>query len=109
MTDEIRELINWLHIHYLDKITIETITKQFHTNKTTINQKFKAVMGMTIIEYIGSLRMQIACSLLRKTLLPINEIIERTGYKNDTHFLRTFKKHVGCTPTEYRNQNKAPA
>lgn len=108
MTDEIRELINWLHIHYLEKISIEMITKQFHTNKTTINQKFKTVMGMTIMEYIGSLRMQIACSFLRKTLLPINEIIERTGYKNDTHFLRTFKKHTGCTPTEYRNQNKVP-
>lgn len=105
MTDEIRELINWLHIHYLEKLTIEAITKQFHTNKTTINQKFKAIMGMTIMEYISSLRMQIACSLLRKTMLPIHEVIERAGYKDEAHFLRTFKKYVGCKPTEYRNQH----
>ena len=108
MTDEIRELISWLHIHYLEKITMETVTKQFHTNKTTLNQRFKSVMGMTVMEYIGSLRMQIACSLLRKTYLSINEIMQRAGYINDTHFLRTFKKHIGCTPKEYRNQHTVP-
>lgn len=108
MTDEIRGMINWLHIHYLDKITIETVTKEFHTNKTTLNLKFKSVMGMTVMEYIGSLRMQIACSLLRKTYLSINEIMSRAGYVNDAHFLRTFKKHVGCTPKEYRNQHVVP-
>lgn len=108
MTDEIRELINWLHIHYLDKLTIEVITKQFQTNKTTLNQKFKAIMGMTVLEYVGNLRMQIACSLLRKTYLPINEVMERAGYKDDAHFLRTFKKNVGCTPSEYRSKHLAP-
>jgi AraC family L-rhamnose operon regulatory protein RhaS len=108
MTDEIRELINWIHIHYLEKMTIEMIAKQFHTNKTTLNQKFKTVMGITVVEYISSLRMQIACSFLRKTYLSVNEIMERAGYKNDAHFLRIFRKHTGCTPTEYRNQYTTP-
>ena len=108
MTDEIREVIQWLHIRYLDKLTMETVTRQFKTNKTTLNQKSKAVMGMTVLEYVANLRMQIACSLLRKTYLPVNEIMDRAGYKDDAHFLRTFKKHVGCTPSEYRNRHLAP-
>lgn len=108
MTDEVRELINWLHIHYLEKITIEMITKQFNTNKTTINQKFKTVMGMTVMEYVSSIRMQIACSFLRKTELPVSEIMERSGYRNSAHFIRTFRKHTGCVPTEYRSQYVVP-
>lgn len=104
MTDAIKDVVNWLHIHYLEKITVEVVTRQFNTNKTTLNQKFKAVIGITVMEYIISLRMQIACSFLRKTYLPVNEIMERTGYRDDAHFLRSFKKHIGCTPTEYRNQ-----
>ncbi len=104
MTDEIREVVDWLHIHYLEKIVLEDITKQFNTNKTTLNQKFKAVMGITVMEYIISLRMQIACSLLRKTYLSVREIMERSGYRDDAHFLRAFKKFAGCTPTEYRNK-----
>jgi AraC family L-rhamnose operon regulatory protein RhaS len=104
MTDATMELINWLHVHYLEKVTIEMITKQFHTNKTTLNQKFKAIMGMTVMEYISSLRMQIACSFLRKTYLSVNEIVERSGYRDNACFLRTFRKHNGCTPSEYRKQ-----
>jgi AraC family L-rhamnose operon regulatory protein RhaS len=104
MNEEIKELINWLHTHYNEKITMDVVTKQFHTNKTTLNQKFKSVIGTTVMDYVSRLRMQIACSLLRKTYLTINEIMERAGYKDDAHFLRTFRKYGGCTPSEYRSR-----
>lgn len=104
MTDEIREIVNWLNTHFNDKIVLDDVTKLFHTNKTTLNEKFKAALGLTVTEYIISLRMQIACSCLRKTMLSVQEIISRTGYRDDAHFLRTFKKHIGCTPTEYRSR-----
>jgi AraC family L-rhamnose operon regulatory protein RhaS len=104
LTDEIKEVVDWLHIHYLEKITIETVTKQFHTNKTTLNQKFKAILGVTVTEYINNIRIQMACSFLRKTHLPMIEIMERAGYRDDAHFLRSFKKSVGCPPSEYRNR-----
>ncbi len=103
-TDEIREVLDWLHVNYLEKITLDTITKQFHTNKTSLNQKFKSVTGMSLIEYLNSLRMQIACSFLRKTYLPVSEIMERAGYRDNAHFLRTFRKYNHCTPSEYRSQ-----
>jgi AraC family L-rhamnose operon regulatory protein RhaS len=93
MNDEVREVLSWLHTHYPEKITMDIVTKQFHTNKTTLNQKFKSAMDTTVMAYVSRLRMQIACSLLRKTYLTINEIMERTGYKDDAHFLRTFRKY----------------
>ncbi|NLO09139.1 MAG: helix-turn-helix transcriptional regulator [Clostridiales bacterium] len=104
MTEEISQVISWLHIHCNDKITMEDVTREFHTNKTTLNQKFKTVMGVTVMEYVINLRMQIVCSLLRKTYLSIKEIMERAGYRDDAHFLRSFKKYAGCTPSEYRSK-----
>lgn len=104
MTDEIAHIVDWIHVHYLDKVTLLDITTAFHTNKTTLNQKFKSIMGISVMEYIISLRMQIACSLLRKTYLSVAEIMERSGYRDDAHFLRSFKKYTGVTPTEYRGQ-----
>ena len=104
ISDEIKNVISWININYMEKITLETVTKQFHTNKTTLNRKFKSVMGITVTEYLSRLRMQIACSLLRKTYLTINDIMERAGFKDDAHFLRSFKKYAGCTPSEYRSR-----
>lgn len=104
MTDEIQDIVNWVHVHYADKIVMEDITKHFNTNKTTLNKKFKEVMGVTVMEYMINLRMQVACSFLRKTTLSIKEIIERAGYRDSSHFMRSFKKYAGCTPSEYREQ-----
>lgn len=103
MTKEISQVVTWLHAHYMDKIVMEDVTRAFNTNKTTLNKKFKEVMGITVMEYVQNFKLQIACSLLRKTYLSVNEIMMRAGYRDDAHFLRSFKKYAGCTPTEYRN------
>lgn len=108
MNEEIRDVVDWLNIHYLDKITLETVTRQFHTNKTTLNQKFKAVMSITVTEYINNIRMQVACSLLRKTTLPVKDITQRAGYRDNAHFLRSFRRYSSCSPSEYRNQFERP-
>lgn len=104
LSDDVKKIIEWANDHYLEKIVLEDVTKAFNTNKTSLNQRFKAVMGVTVIEYIINLRMQVACSLLRKTYLSVAEIMERSGYHDDAHFLRAFKKFAGCTPSEYRKR-----
>jgi len=40
--------------------------------------------------------------LLRDTVLPVTEIMNRVGYQDSTHFWRTFRKHIGQSPSEYR-------
>ncbi len=103
MTEEINAVLAWIHQHYEDRIVMEDVTREFHTNKTTLNQRFKEVMGVTVIEYIQNFKIQMVCSMLRKTYLPIREIMERAGFKDNAHFIRSFRKYAGCTPTEYRN------
>ena len=107
MSDDVRKIVDWANERYLEKIVLEDITKAFNTNKTTLNQRFKAVMGVTVIEYVIQLRMQIASSFLRKTYLSVTEIMERSGYRDDAHFIRAFKKYAGCTPSEYRKRFEA--
>lgn len=107
MSDDVMKVVDWANERYLEKIVLEDVTKAFNTNKTTLNQRFKAVMGVTVIEYVINLRMQVASSLLRKTYLPVAEIMGRSGYRDDAHFLRAFKKYAGCTPSEYRKRFEA--
>lgn len=104
LPDDVARIVEWANEHYLEKIVLDDMAKTFNTNRTSLNQKFKAVMGTTVIDYVIDLRMQIARSLLRKTYLTVSEIMERSGYRDDAHFLRAFKKHSGCTPGEYRKR-----
>ena len=98
----LQPIITHLYTHYRDKIKLEHLTKLFHTNKTTLNNRFRSSTGQSVMAYLGGIRMQIAASLLRNTLLPTGEIVSRIGMSDDAHFIRSFRIYAGCTPSEFR-------
>ncbi|MEX1031481.1 MAG: AraC family transcriptional regulator [Paenibacillaceae bacterium] len=100
-SEAIEEIIQYLYTHYRAKITLDDIAKQFATNKTTLNQQFKAATGVSIIAYLNIVRMQLASSLLRNTKLPTNDIMDSIGFQDSSHFIRAFKKHAGHSPSHY--------
>ncbi len=101
---EAERIILYLHAHYAEKITIPALTRVFHTNRTTLAEQFHRATSMPVMTYLAQLRMRQASLLLRDTVLPINEIMLRVGYQHSTHFWRTFRKHIGVSPTQYRQR-----
>jgi AraC family L-rhamnose operon regulatory protein RhaS len=104
VNDDISKVIIYIHLNYDKKITIEGLAKVFYTNRTTVSNKFKEKTGLSIIEYINKLRIDIACQMLRDTNCIIEDIAERTGFSDISNFGRTFKKYTGLNPTKYKNQ-----
>ncbi|WP_410771439.1 helix-turn-helix transcriptional regulator [Fontibacillus sp. BL9] len=100
--DELKPVIAYLHTHYREKIKLEQLTQLFHTNKTTLNSKFRTRTGQSVMAYLGNIRMHTAAALLRNTLLPMDEILTMIGLNDDANFIRSFRNYAGCTPTEYR-------
>jgi len=63
---------------------------------------FKLYMKISPAQYILSLRMVNAQSLLENTEYNIGEIAEIVGYDNPLYFSRVFKKEYGVSPAQYR-------
>ena len=59
---------------------------------------------MSPAQYILSLRMVNAQSLLERTTYNIKEISEIVGYENPLYFSRVFKKEMGKSPAQYRKE-----
>ena len=59
---------------------------------------------MTASNLIIQKKIEIACDLLLHSNLPLKVIADRAYFNDEKYFLRIFKKRVGQTPTQYRQQ-----
>ncbi len=98
--------LEFIHVNYPNDISQQTLCEVAHTNRTTLNRKFKEQVGMTSIGYLLHYRIKIACEALSHTNLTIAEISEATGFKYDTYFIRQFTKKMGLSPTDYRMSSR---
>lgn len=57
------------------------------------------------IEYLISFRLNKSMELLQSTSLSISEIASRTGFGSVSYYIEKFRKQMGITPSQYRNQN----
>lgn len=71
-----------------------------------LTRELKKYYNLSPSEYINSLRLKEATNLLIQSELPIIDIILNCGFNNIGYFNRSFKKHYGVTPREYRKLNK---
>ncbi|MFC5702860.1 helix-turn-helix transcriptional regulator [Cohnella faecalis] len=104
--DPVLPIVEYLHSFYEQKLNIEELAKTFHTNKTTLNKRFRVYTGHSVMSYLNAIRMRKASDYLRTTTDPVQVILERTGFKDATHFARNFRAYSGYTPSEYRNRSR---
>ena len=59
---------------------------------------------MNYSDYLTSLRLQKAKTLLKEPNLSIQEIAEQSGYTDYFYFTKVFKKAEGISPSKYRKE-----
>ena len=84
----------------LGEVADHVYVSQWHLSKL-LNRE----TGQSFFDLLGSLRIGKAKELLENSSMRIHEIAEATGFSDVAHFSRSFKRIVGCTPGEYRNQH----
>lgn len=63
---------------------------------------FRKFHNQTIGEYIQTLRVKHASELLLNKKMPLSEIALLTGFSDQSHFTRIFKRFTGTTPGNFR-------
>lgn len=102
--EDVEKVLLYLHTNYQKKVTITELCKEFHINRTTLQERFIKATGFPVMTYLIKLRLKLASLMLRDTMVSATEVMERTGFSDITHFGKMFKKYMGCAPTEYRQQ-----
>jgi AraC-like DNA-binding protein len=72
-----------------------------------LTRKLKALIDQTPAQLIRRARLQRAADLIAADAGQLAEICFQVGFSDQSHFSRSFKKHFGMSPKNYREQNKA--
>lgn len=102
----IQQAVSYLNEHFHEKITLEKMAKDLSFSANYIGKLFKSQMKCSFNEYVNTLRLKHACSLLHSSNMSIKEIAGASGYSSVEYFMYAFKKKMLMTPGEYRNQKE---
>lgn len=105
-TGTARELVRYLDEHYREAIRLEDLCHWFGYSKTRLNQLFREYTGTSVCRYLMDVRMENACRMLRGSGESIYSIAMENGFSSQNYFSRQFKKYIGCTPGEYRQNTE---
>jgi len=106
---QITPTINYIDANYDKTVTLDEIARASHLSPSRLAHVFKEQMGITIIDYLTSVRIERAKQLLLATEQSCTEICFQIGYNNQSYFTRTFKDLVGMPPRDFRRKNKRRA
>lgn len=83
---------------------IAQVAQAMGCSEVHLRRSFRRDFGTAPVDYARRLKLEKARSLLDNTDYSITQIAEMTGYQDAYYFSSTFRKIVGCTPTEYRRR-----
>jgi AraC-like DNA-binding protein len=86
-------------------LNINMIAESLKVHRSRLSRIFHEKMQISISDYLISVRIRKAASLLRSSNLSISEIAKETGYKDPDYFTKAFRKTTGRTPGQFREKN----
>lgn len=88
--------------HMQEPLSAQSIGGRLHIPKNRMYETVKRNTGLTLSEYIRSVRMELARELLLHTDLSITEVAEKTGIPDYSYFTKLFRQYTGKTPSAFR-------
>ncbi|MBD2464387.1 AraC family transcriptional regulator [Oscillatoria sp. FACHB-1407] len=92
----------YLETHYTENVSLETLAAIAHLSPFHLLRTFRKQVGLPPHEYLNQVRFRQAKKLLVQGQ-PIREVAHVTGFADQSHLTRQFKRMIGVTPGQYRS------
>jgi two-component system response regulator YesN len=97
-----REVVGYIHQNYHRDLNLEEVAEAVYFSPCYLSRVFKQMLKVNFIDYLTQVRLEKAKMFLKDSNCSISGIGRKVGYQDPKYFSTLFKKHVGCTPSEYR-------
>ncbi|MBB5337104.1 AraC family ligand binding domain-containing protein [Pectinatus brassicae] len=98
----IQKVCSFIKQHYRENISLTDLAAIAELNKYYLLRLFTKQTGISPYSYLETIRINKAKALLQHGTLPIDAALQ-TGFTDQSHFSKFFKKFIGLTPKQYMN------
>lgn len=100
---DLQKLELYLDQHYMEKLSLESISQQLHIGRTKLCSLAKELSGGRTLSYlITQRRIEAAKRLLLQSSMPISAVGEKVGISDYNYFSKVFRSATGMTPSAFR-------
>jgi len=102
----IQTLHKYIKLHLHEPLTPSILANLLRLSPRQLNRILQKHTGLSAMEYVLHLRMEVAQLLLKNSSQSIQEIAQLVGYSQLPHFSNTFRHHIGISPMQFRHQQE---
>lgn len=100
--DVVNRVKKYIMEHLDGDTSLYNLAEQVHFSREYLLRIFKKQEGITILQYINDMKLDMAKQLLKDSDLPIKEIADQLGFVSQGYFGRFFRNKMGMSPNAYR-------
>ncbi len=100
---QLNDALGYIRTHHMRNLSLDEVAAQAHISPYYLSHLFREKLGVTFVEYVTSVRMELAKNYLLHTRLPVSVVAEKLGYEDAGYFGKVFRKYTGQTPKGFRH------
>lgn len=84
---------------------ISALAAMLHVSHPYLTRTFHRVYGVSLSRYLVDARLSLAATLLQNSDISVSAVAAASGYTDDIHFAKSFRKLYGASPRAYRKEH----
>lgn len=98
---QLRSVVDFVQSHLSESLSLLTLAEQAHVSPFHFARQFRATVGLPPHQFVLRQRVQRSLRLIKAGKLPLAQIAVESGFHDQPHFTRAFRRVLGTTPGEY--------
>lgn len=107
--DDLSEVMSYALEHLAEQLDVTKLARRAHLSRRTFDRRFRALTGISPLQWLLHQRVLHAQRLLEDTGLPIDAVARQVGLANAVSLRPHFHRLVGVSPQQYRDTFRTPA
>lgn len=105
-----RQLANWIGKQLLqsrvESLNLADAAQELGSSERSLQRHLQAE-GVRFVDVLGQVRVNLAASQLRSSTCSLAEVGFSSGFADQAHFCREFKRRVGMSPLQFQERSRA--